>query len=328
MSAEGLGSRAILGEMYMRLAMGAAGWVDELSFAVDSDQESETHKWLGMSPQMREWVGGRLVHGLREQGITITNVEFEATMEILLRELRRDKTGQIMARIADLAERANSHGAKLLSTLVINGESTVCYDGQFFFDTDHSEGDSGSQSNDISVDISALTVSQHGSTTEPSVDEMALVIMKLLQQMYGFKDDQGEPINETARKFLVMTPVALWGVAADAVSSANLSSGRTNPLSRLGMEIDVRPNPRLTWTEEIVGFRRDGVVKPFIKQEEVPLTVSAQAEGSPEEFNNKRHLYGVEWTGNYGYGMWQHACLATMTLRAPLKILLFRASSI
>ncbi|MFK5283404.1 Mu-like prophage major head subunit gpT family protein, partial [Lacticaseibacillus paracasei] len=80
--------------------------------------------------------------------LSITNKHYENTLEVALRDLRRDKTGQIQARIQDFADRQLTHWASLLSTLIINAPSTVCYDGQFYFDTDHSEGSSGTQSND------------------------------------------------------------------------------------------------------------------------------------------------------------------------------------
>ena len=70
--------------------------------------------------------------------------------------------------MAELAERGRTHYASLLSTLIVNGATTVCYDGQYFFDTDHSEGASGTQSNKIDSDISTLPASVHGSTTAPS----------------------------------------------------------------------------------------------------------------------------------------------------------------
>ncbi len=317
MSAQSLGSRAILGRLWLRLQQGAAGWVNDLALAVDSDQASETHKWLGMTPQMREWLGGRLAHGLRDFGITITNKDFEATIAVMLDEIRRDKTAQVMARINGLADRANSHGAKLLSDLIIAGESSVCYDGQFFFDTDHSEGSSGTQSNDISITLATLPVALPGTATAPSAEAAAQVVLKIISQLYGFKDDQGEPLNEGMQRVLIMTPTPLWAPTLAGVNSAQLSSGQTNPLNQLkaqGLQIEVGMNPRLTWTDKIAGFRRDGGDggRPFIKQEEVPLEISAQAEGSPEEFNNKRHLYGVNWSGNFGFGFWQHATLATM----------------
>jgi phage major head subunit gpT-like protein len=82
-----------------------------------------------------------------------------------------------------------------------------------------------------------------------------------------------------------------------------------------GFNISVTVNPRLTWTDKIATFRADGGDggAPFIRQEEKPLTSSKQAEDSPEEFSNDRWLFGVDYTGAFGYGFWQHANLATMT---------------
>lgn len=316
MSALGLTSRAILGELYFRLNTGPDSWVNTLAYPIVSDQASEEHRWLGMVPQLREWVGGRVPHGLREQGFTIVNKDYEATIEVLTSELRRDKTGQVMRRIADLALRARSHKAKLLSTLMLNGPSTVCYDGEYFFDTDHAEGDSGTQDNDISIDISALPAAVEGSPTVPSTEELAICIMRGIQQMSGFKDDQGEPLNEDMREVLVMLPTPLYGLGAQAVASQSFgSAGNQNPLTALGLSIQVVGNPRLTWTDSFAVFRadRDNGAAPFIHQVEKPVDVMAIAEGSEYEQLNQRQLYGVDWTGALGYGMWQHACYVTMT---------------
>ncbi len=106
MSAQGLSSRAIIGEFYARLEQNdGAAWMGRISNLFQSNQESETYKWLGMAPAMREWVGGRQAKGFRENGITIANKRYEATLEVLLDEMRRDKTGQVMVRVAELAQR-------------------------------------------------------------------------------------------------------------------------------------------------------------------------------------------------------------------------------
>jgi phage major head subunit gpT-like protein len=60
-------------------------------------------------------------------------------------------------------------------------------------------------------------------------------------------------------------------------------------------------------------FRPDGRAKPFILQEELPVQVSAIAEGSEEEFKNNQHLYGVKAIRNVGFGLWQHAMMATLS---------------
>lgn len=291
-----------------------SSWVGRLSMPFESDQGSEEYGWLGSTPQMREWVGGRLAKGLRENSMTITNKKYEATVEVLGDWLRRDKTGQIMQRINQLSQRANTHWASLLSTQIVNGVSTTCYDGQYFFDTDHSEGDSGTQDNDLSVDISALATNLHGSVTDPHPEEMQQCILQAVAAILGFKDDQGEPMNEDARNFVVMTPISLWLQAKNALGMHLKGYGESSQLDLRDFNISVVGNARLTgWTDEFAVFRADGVNKPLIRQEEVPLQVTAIAEGSELEFKEDKHEYGIWASRNVGYGFWQSACLVTMT---------------
>lgn len=314
MGANALSSRAIIGNFYAKLnALAGASWVDKVSMLFQSDQESEEYKWLGMVPQMREWIGGRNAKGFRENGISITNKDYEATLEVLTKEIRRDKTGQVMVRINELARRTISHWASLLTTLISNGAATNCYDGQYFFDTDHSEGDSGTLDNDLSIDISALPAAVHGSTTLPSPEEMQQCILQAIAAILGFKDDQGEPFNEDASDFLVMVPISLWIPAKAAVSQKLVGYGESSQVDTSGLNISVAANARLTWTEAFAVFRTDTDIKAFIRQEEDPISIDAIAEGSELEFNEKKHHYGVSASRNVGYGYWQEACLVTMT---------------
>lgn len=308
MGAKGLSSRAIIGEFYARLEQNVgAAWVGPTSAYFESNQESETYKWLGMSPAMREWVGGRQAKGFRENGLTIANKEFEATLEVLVNELRRDKTGQIMVRVREMADRANAHWASLLSSLILNGASQVCYDGQYFFDTDHAEGDSGTQSNSITFDSAT--------TTAPTAAEYEKAILGAVQQILGFKDDQGEPLNEDANSFLVMVPTSHMAAAAAALKNPVITDAlgaRTNTITNIGgINFSFAVNPRLSWTDKFVLFRDDAETKAFIRQEEVPLSVDAIAEGSELEFKEKKHWYGISATRNVGYGLWQRAVLTT-----------------
>jgi phage major head subunit gpT-like protein len=305
-----LGRRDIIGVFYMTLQQDVGmGWVPDISMRVDSDQESETYAWLGMSPQMREWIGERKAKGLAEFSYEIKNKPYEATLEILREEIRRDKSGQVMLRVRELARRANSHWALLLSDLLENGESTVCYDGQYFFDTDHSEGDSGTQDNDITTDISALPTEVHGSTTSPAEEEMALAILASIEQMMGFKDDQGEPLNEMETNFLVMVPTGLASAAWGATRNQNFASGAGNTIQAGDWNVRVAVNPRLSWTDKFATFATSGEVKPLIRQEEVPI----EFDGEDLTFRQRKWEYGVYSERNVGYGFWQKAVLNQLT---------------
>lgn len=310
-----LGTKDIIGRFYMALEASAnQSWANRVGMYFPSTQETENYKWLGMSPAMRQWIGGRQAKSLSVNGVSLTNVPYEATLEFNKRDLRRDKTGQIQVRIDDLARRANSHWASLLSALIIAGEDTVCYDGEYFFDTDHSEGSSGSQSNDLSSsNYSELNVT---TPTNPTASELADVILKMIQHIYSLKDDQGEPINENALQFLLMVPIPFWGAALKAVTSQNLNTGSgvvENSLTGKAFKIDVVPNPRLTWTTKLALCAVDGSTKPFILQEEEGIQISAIGEGSELEFNTGIHRYGIDASRTVGYGFWQNAVLATLS---------------
>lgn len=308
MGASGLGSRAIIGSFYAELqAVESASWVNKISMLFDSNQESETYKWLGMVPQMREWVGGRQAKGFRENGITITNKLYEATLEVLVDEIRRDKTGQVMLRVAELARRAQEHWAYLLSTLLAaNG---TCYDATAFFYDSHTEGASGTQDNNLT--------SAAATGTDPTSAEMETAVMNAVEAILGFLDDQGQPMNAGAREFMVMIPPAYLGAACGALGSTVI--GTTSALLPVvtnvaGFRFEIAVNPFLaSWTDKFAVFRTDSKAKALIRQEEVPLTVEAIAEGSEEEFKNNRHLYGVRAQRNVGLGYWQYALLHTFT---------------
>lgn len=310
-----LSSRAIIGMYYARLeANPGLVWVNGVSNMFNSDQESETYAFLGQSPAMREWIGGRQAKGLRENSQRLTNRHYEATLEIAVRDARRDKTGQIRARVEEFADRSITHWASLLSTLILNGASTVCYDGQYYFDTDHSEGDSGTQSNDITVDISALPALVHGVPTAPSMEEMQQAILAGIAQILSFKDDRGEPMNENAQNFLVMVPVGLFLVATSAVSTLMTAAlqQNLNPNLVSGLRVDVQMNPRLTWTDTFTVHRTDSPIKGLIRQSETEVELKAKAEGSEFEFDNQAWQFGIDAWRTVGYGYWQRACQVQM----------------
>ncbi|MFQ5805333.1 MAG: Mu-like prophage major head subunit gpT family protein [Phycisphaerae bacterium] len=302
----GLTSRAIIGRFYRRLEEFAeAAWWTRLAMRFASNQESETYRWLGMVPQVREWIGGRQVKPLHAQGITIVNKVWESTIRVDSDEQRRDKAGQIMIRVNEMARRVATHPNKLLTELIANGTSGTAYDGATFFSTSHSEGDSGTQSNSITYDATTPSA--------PSDTEMYEAIVKGVAQIIGFKDDQAEPMNESARQFLVMVPMSFLSSTLVALSSQTIDAS-SNPLATSGpFKVDWVANPRLTWTDKFALFRTDGEARPFIFQEELPVQVQILAEGSELEVNENQHQYGVKAVHEAGYGFWQDACLATFT---------------
>ena len=300
-------TNGVKGMILAALDTGSNAWVGDIAMTVNSDQALESYAWLGNAPALREFIGGRTAKELIENGFTISNKDYESSIKFKSKDMRRDKLGMIQVRVNQLAERVLDHPAKLLTALLLTGASALCYDGQYFFDTDHAEGSSGTQANSISVDIVAPTA--------PTVDEFALGVMKGLQAILGFKDDAGEPMNQSASSFQVQVPVSYMAVALEAVTALLGTGGKSNTLPALKgkFSIDVVVNPRITWTDKFAIIRTDSSAKAFVLQEEDIPDVVALGEGTEYEQLNREQLFGIDWTGNVGFGFWQHACLITFT---------------
>jgi len=310
-----LSTRDVMGMYYARLENPDSNyWVEQVSNLFTTDQETEKYPFLGQVARMRKWDGERKARALRDNTVTLTNEEYEVTMEIALKDLRRDKTGQIIARVSEFTDEEQVHWGTLLTSLIQDGTSKTCYDGQFFFDTDHSEDDSGTQDNDITVDISALPAAVHGTTTAPSVEEMQQAIMKGIAQVLSFKDDKGRPMNSMGKRFLVMVPVGLYIQAVAAVSTLMTAAlqQNLNPNMVTGLTVEIAMNPELTWTDSFSVWRTDSAIRGLIRQSEFVSGLKVKDENSEFAFDNKAIQIGVDASRAVTYGYWQRACYVTL----------------
>lgn len=311
MTTQVLTERAVIGRFYARLEQGSHPWANALCWDnPNADQGvgiAEKYRWLGQSPAPREFVGPRQAKQLSQFGYDIVNKRWEATIKIPLLDWQLDKTNQIMVRVDDLAARFDLHRARLLSLLMIAGESTTCYDGQYFFDIDHAESGS-SQSNDISYNVTTATA--------PTAAEMSEAIMSTVQAMLAFKDNEGEPVNEGARGFDIIVPATFWFPASMAIGARVFAAGADNPIAvgqMDGFSFKLHANPRLTWTDRFAVFRRDGQTKPFIFQSDGGVKTKLLGPDSEYATLNDEVLFTADAINNAGYGDWKHACLCTLT---------------
>ncbi len=314
MGAQRIGSAGVKGMMRRALQEDRGiEWVNLIAGPEwASESAVEDYPFIGNVPAMREWIGGRDVYDFNEAELSVRNTHFEATIRILLKELRRDKTGSLRMRIRELAQKSGSHWASHLSTLILNGETGKSYDGKAFYASDHEWGDSGPQSNSISVDISALPAQVHGSPTAPSPEEAQQSILAGIAQIASLKDDRAEPMNETMTDIAVMTGTGLApAVRAGLTKDVSVSAGT---FDFGGFRVRQFTNVRLnTHTSKIHVFRTDGMSKALHRQQEGSVQIKSKAEGSDFEFDNDAHEYGVDvWRKGF-YAYWQYACLVTLT---------------
>ena len=61
---------------------------------ITSNTKSNSYAWLGSFPQMREWIGDRVVNSMKEFAYTIENKKYEATLGIERTDIEDDNLGQ------------------------------------------------------------------------------------------------------------------------------------------------------------------------------------------------------------------------------------------
>jgi phage major head subunit gpT-like protein len=108
---------------------------------VKSTGPAEAYGWLKDLPDIREWLGDRFVHQLQASGFTIDNRKFEMTVEVQRTDIEDDRIGTYTPLFERMGMRAAQHPDRLLAEVMSADFSRNCYDGQFFFDTDHPVGD-------------------------------------------------------------------------------------------------------------------------------------------------------------------------------------------
>jgi len=110
---------------------------DRVAMTIRSTTASNTYGWLNQMPNMREWIGARVIQNLAESSYVITNKHFEETVGVDRNDIEDDNLGQYSMLMTRLGEAAAAFPEILTWNLLKNGFTTNCYDGQFFFDTDH-----------------------------------------------------------------------------------------------------------------------------------------------------------------------------------------------
>lgn len=104
---------------------------------VPSTTSSNTYGWLQDFPQLREWIGDRVVKDMKAQGYEITNRLFESTVGVQRVAIEDDQYGHYAPMSAHMGQTAAQHPDRLITDLMAQGTSSLCYDGQNYFDTDH-----------------------------------------------------------------------------------------------------------------------------------------------------------------------------------------------
>lgn len=278
-------------------------YFQDFATRIESTSDSETYRWLGTVPQMREWGDGRLARGLRAESYSVENLKYEATLEVDRDEISDDQTGQVRIRVAELADRAATHKDYLIAQLLVNGATSGfnSYDGVTFFNDAHVSGASGNQDNKLT--------SPALNSADPTVSEFKNALKAAMGAMLAFKDDQGEPMSISATGLICVVPTSMFFTALEAVN-ATVISQTTNVLEGVARVVAF---PWLSSPSTWYLIKNDGILRPLIFQDREPIEFTALAEESDEGFRREKFLFGVRARYRMAYGYWQYALSSTFS---------------
>lgn len=122
---------------------------ERVATQVNSTTAQENYEWLGEFTRLRKWIGDRQINRMKVYDYSIKNEKFEGTEGIPAERIEDDNYGVLMPKFQDMGYAAATHPDELVYGLMALGFTTPCYDGQYFFDTDHLGYDK--DGNEISV---------------------------------------------------------------------------------------------------------------------------------------------------------------------------------
>ena len=109
----------------------------KIASVIKSSSKSNTYGWLGKFPSLQKWVGDRQIKSMQAHGYQIVNEDYESTVGVDKNDIEDDELGIYSPLFQEMGNAAAIHPDELTFGLLAAGFTTLCYDGQNFFDIDH-----------------------------------------------------------------------------------------------------------------------------------------------------------------------------------------------
>lgn len=128
---------------------------EKVAMVVPSGTRENVYPWLGTLPSMQKWAGDRIIRNLKAHKYSIENEKFEMTIAVKRDDIEDDQVGIYGPMFRDMGAQAGLHPNQLVFGALKKGHELLCYDGQYFFDTDHPVN-GASVSNSITANSDAV----------------------------------------------------------------------------------------------------------------------------------------------------------------------------
>lgn len=273
-------------------------WQEKIATQVPSSSKANRYHWMDSVPAMREWVGERVVQNLSARVFAVENKNFELTVEVDRDDVDDDNIGVYNGWVDAVGESARKWPDELMAAAIKAGDTTVCADGQYFFDSDHpvNSDDSSLGTYSNALTSSALTAPNYGAARAAMMarkganGEMLRVNPNLLVVPPALADTARAILNSE-----IIAPGAAWGGNVTSVAATNIYRNSAELL----VIPELNDEPTVWYLFDV-----SKGIKPFVFQlRKAPNFVSLFSPTDPNVFWRKKFVYGVDSRGNAGYSL-------------------------
>lgn len=276
----------------------------KLAMQADSGTEQETYSFQARVPRMREWVGERVYNDLASNTYTLANKDYEDSFEVPRNKFEDDKFGIYRNTSMALGSAIALWPDDLVIEALLAGGSQLCYDGQYFFDTDHpknpQDASAGTQANlYTSTALTAANFDTVRSSMRSLVGEDGKT-MRIKPHLLVIPP----ALEKTAREIVVAQTVPN---AVGTASQTNVQAGTADILVIDDLAASAGGSDT-TW------YLLDDTkpIKPFLFQiRKTPQLLFFDRPTDTNVFEKKKFRFGVDARGRAGYALWYLAAKCT-----------------
>lgn len=255
---------------------------------VPSSTRETNFAWMAKIPRMREWVGERVIQNASAHEYSIKNRDFELTLEVDRNDIEDDQIGIFNPMLDMMGEQARFYPGDLVVELLKDGETKLCFDGQYFFDTDHP----------VDLNDPAKGVQSNLFAATPLTGDNYASVRASMQTFKG-EDNRHLAVMPN----LLVVPPQLETTAKKILNAELINGGETN-VNKGTAEIIVLPelaNAPLDWY--LMDVTKP--IKPLVFQNrKAPIFTYLNQPTAENVFFRKKFVYGIDARGNAGYGLW------------------------
>ncbi|MCC9603506.1 Mu-like prophage major head subunit gpT family protein [Stieleria sp. JC731] len=276
-----------------------------VAMTVPSTTDREDYDWLGAFPKVREWLGDMVFEQMASADFTIKNREFYAGIRLNKQKIDDGNTGYFDNLIPGLVEQMDRHPDKLMFEFLEDAEAYEGFDGQYFFDTDHSWGDSGTQSNLLTTAVVDKDV--------PTKAELRALFQNILTKFLSYKNDKGEafaaPDATTINDLVVFCPLKYYFLLDEAFNGTMKVEGGAAVPNYTVVKPTFIPMAHMTGDYFDV-FRTGQSIKPLVFQDRESLSTFQEGADKPTQ---RDILVGAKARHNIGGLAWWLAIRQKLT---------------